>query len=597
MKTKSKRILACAMSGLMVAGAFAGCSQTDTGTTTAAEQAKQTTAAQKEEATEEVTEAPEIGNISGTVADDGPVKLRLFGQVTSYTGIQPGWMGQILREKFNVELEYINNVNGTFGVLMDQEDLGDIVVWGCYCEDYQTAIDKGLLLDLNKDNLLENHGSYIKANLTDSLDDNMAKSGGVCYGFNGSCSAENSVNAEDLFQEFDVRWDLYNELGQPAVADYDDLLQLMIDMKKLCPVDEKGNETYAFPVFRDWDIYNQAMTISLASAYSGSDFDLFFMKDGATGEVSAVTQKNGPYYEALKFVNALYRNGLVNPNAKQEDYTVVSDDVKAGRYLMSPTDYLGRDLYNTDEHIAENKMMLPIMPSEAKMPVRCSNTVGNRGIFTIGAKTEHAELCMEILNWLATPEGTLTIIYGPRGICWDVDADGYLYLTDLGRTYNLEDRYTEITYDDIISIYGEGILMLNANVWSYSSQIPSDTAGLDLAEGQSYYFGRWKNEQGEASCDLEEAWRTYAGCNSVDEYILKNDNSLYMPYHEYIQLPESGDIASKYEAVGKVVVDGSWACIYADSDEKFEELFDKMAADADAAGLEECYQYIVESFK
>ncbi|MCR5743231.1 MAG: extracellular solute-binding protein [Lachnospiraceae bacterium] len=590
MKTKSKRILACAMSGLMVAGAFAGCSQADTGTTTAAEQAKQTTAAQKEETTEEVTEA-----LPETVSHDETVTLTVFCGLGGYRGIQPGWMGQILEEKFNVKFDYVLDYERIQLFLMNQQDLGDIVVWGDYDEDYQTAIDKGLLLDLNKDNLLENYGSFIKANLTASLDDNMARSGGVCYGFSGNNALENSVDYYDgTFIRWDVRWDLYNELGQRAVADYDDLLQLMIDMKALCPTDSEGNETFALPIHSEFDDYYLTNAVLLAKAYAGVDFKDYAVYSGITGEYSNILAEDGPYYEALRFLNALYRNGLINADAKDLNYLDVKDQLLAGRYLMSTVYYLGGDVYNTDEHIADNKMMLPIMPSDARGIVYCDKTVGDGGVFSISAKTEHKELCMEILNWLATPEGTLTIIYGPRGICWDVDADGKLYLTDTGRACR-NDMNTEITYNGVTYPFREGLLMINNNIWKYSSLIPSDTLDLNLAAGNTFYCESWDNEQGAASCDLEESWRTYSGCKNSEEFILKNDNTVYIPYSGYIAVPDSDVLASKYETVGMIIADGSWECVYADSEKKFEKLFDKMTADAYAAGLQECYEYCIDN--
>ena len=47
-------------------------------------------------------------------------------------------------------------------------------------------------------------------------------------------------------------------------------------------------------------------------------------------------------------------------------------------------------------------------------------------------KTQYPELCMEIINWLATPEGRMTSEYGLKGVTWDYDQNGKI-ITDLGK--------------------------------------------------------------------------------------------------------------------------------------------------------------------
>ena len=39
---------------------------------------------------------------------------------------------------------------------------------------------------------------------------------------------------------------------------------------------------------------------------------------------------------------------------------------------------------------------------------------------------------MEIINYLATPEGRMTMEYGPKGYTWDYDDQKHAYLTDVG---------------------------------------------------------------------------------------------------------------------------------------------------------------------
>ena len=55
--------------------------------------------------------------------------------------------------------------------------------------------------------------------------------------------------------------------------------------------------------------------------------------------------------------------------------------------------------------------MYCMKPEEAKPIVYGMNTQGGDRITTIGAKTEYPDLCMEIINYFATPEGFMTYKY------------------------------------------------------------------------------------------------------------------------------------------------------------------------------------------
>ena len=60
-------------------------------------------------------------------------------------------------------------------------------------------------------------------------------------------------------------------------------------------------------------------------------------------------------------------------------------------------------------------------PEEAKPIVYGMNTQGGDRVTTIGAKTEYPDLCMEIINYFATPEGRMIYQYGPKGETYNSD--------------------------------------------------------------------------------------------------------------------------------------------------------------------------------
>ena len=53
--------------------------------------------------------------------------------------------------------------------------------------------------------------------------------------------------------EWDLRWDLYKELGYPEIKNLDDMVDVLAQMKELCPTDDNGKTTYGVSLFADWD--------------------------------------------------------------------------------------------------------------------------------------------------------------------------------------------------------------------------------------------------------------------------------------------------------------------------------------------------------
>ena len=207
MKTLTKRIIAFVLISVMLCGMLAGCSG----------------------------------------SKDSTITLTVFSELANYSGEQVGWIAKMLKEKFNVVLNIIPSTDGVYETRMESGNLGDIVVWGSDGENYTRAMQAGLLYDWNEDDLVKEYGPYIYANMQAALKKNASISEKVTgkptvYGFGHNVAGSNGDHAS-FFYTWDLRWDLYKELGYPEVKSLDDLVQVLADMKKLCPTDENGNET------------------------------------------------------------------------------------------------------------------------------------------------------------------------------------------------------------------------------------------------------------------------------------------------------------------------------------------------------------------
>ena len=519
---------------------------------------------------------------AGGSSSDDPITLTVYSQRANYSGEEIGWSAQILLDKFNVKLNIVPDDDGVFETRMENGDLGDIVVFGSDT-DYKEAVDQNMLYDWNEDDLLADYGSYIKENMSAALDKNADISGGNVYGL-GMDVAQNADEHQSFFYTWDVRWDLYKELGYPEVNDWDDLVDLFTQMKEICPTDDNGNPTYAVSLWPDWDGDLVMYVKSTATAYYGYDELGIGLYDPETGDFHGALEDNSPYLTALKFYNKLFQAGLVDPDSMTATYdTAVTEKTKNGGTFFSIFNYSGCLAYNTDEHTSAGKMMCSLVPTEASPIVYGLNPQGsNAGIWAIGANCEYPELCMEILNWLATPEGRMTSEYGPEGDCWYYDENGNTYFTEIGKACQLDSK-TEMT-GDYSGTFKDGMFQFSCTTWNLDAENP------DSVEGETFNDTSWASEQTDASCDIEQDWRDYTGCNSTDEY-METTNYKVSPGSSYSTSKKSDELKTTWEQVSTCIKEGSWNAMYASTDEEYEQIVAQMIEDAKSYGYDECVEW------
>lgn len=108
-------------------------------------------------------------------------------------------------------------------------------------------------------------------------------------------------------------------------------------------------------------------------------------------------------------------------------------------------------------------------------------------IYTIAAHSEHKELALKILNWLVAPDTVLMSLYGPRGVCWEVDDEGYYYLTDTGYKLKMGERVDlGAEYGGITSLWDYTVLSIGVSWVNFDAlTIP------DSLYGETYDWRSW----------------------------------------------------------------------------------------------------------
>ena len=522
------------------------------------------------------------GNEDGSLAEilpEEPVTLEVYSQLSGYQGEQQGWFAQILAEKFHVKLNFIYDGSDDFYERQAAGgSLGDIVIWGTDSDQYHSAIEDGLLLDWEKDGLLEKYGVYMKAHMEKAFHKNRKNSGGNIYGFGYDVAAERGEYG-DFDYHPDIRWDLYEQIGKPKVKELEDYVGVLKQMKEICPVSDSGKETYSVSLFGDWDGDMMMFAKSTCTNFFGQDEFGVGLYDVNDGSFEGCLEKGGSYERVLRFYNELYRNGLLDPESRTQGYDGCVQDYQDGAAFFCIFGWLAAPQYNTVSHTADGKIMLPLAAENQNTIVYGLNENGGNRLWTIGAKTKYPELVMALMNWLCTPEGRLTQEYGPKGVGWDYDLEKNTCLMDLPADTVEDDR--KMPEDSGYSgTWTEGVPQFNNTTWTLHTVNPE-------SNGQTYASSTWPNVLCAEVSEVEQRWSDENQAANAKEYLSGFGYSIARP-NTYTAGLKSSELGEKWGRVTEIIRNGSWDAVYAETEREFEQILKKMYKQAQEAGYADC---------
>lgn len=588
---KLRRVIA-GITCMAMIGSLAACGERTEGDSTATNSAEETTAAADDSAedgdsadtsaegdessAETVAEAATDNEaVAQKLADlygDETIELTIYSQLANYSGKLTGWFATLMKNMYNCEITIIPDSEGMFDTRMESGNLGDIVIFGSNGEQYQRAATSGMLFNWEDEGLLDEYGSYCRDNMPYALENNKNFNAtlGVddaIFGF-GHNVASSTEDHEAFFYTMDLRWDLYKQLGYPEVKTIDDLNDLFVSMKEICPTDENGNETYAISMWPDWD-GNMVMYIkAFATCYWGYDEMGFGLYDVENGTYHDALEEGGPYLTALKFFNKLYQEGLIDPNSMTQTYDQMSEKVQAGGVFFSIFDYAGSSLYNSETHLSEGKGMYPLVPDDATPLCYGMNVLGGNRIWSIGANTEYPELCMAIINYLCTPEGYTTYWYGPKGLCWDYDEDGNTIFTELGETAYADRKGTIMPDEWGGGSFNDGTFQANNTTWSRDATNPESA-------GDTYNCDNWISRRTDTDYEMLKDWREFTGVYNSQEYLDAKNHKVSLAT-SYTESDKSDELKLIWEQVKTCIVSYTWKAVYASSDEEYDSIIAEM---------------------
>ncbi len=528
------------------------------------------------------------------------ITVDVFDSQANFQGIQTGWFAQIVKEKFNMELNIIApNVAGGGDTLYQTRsangNLGDLIITNADSSRLADMVEAGLIYDMSEDIEDEEYlQQYMEAIENCSA---LANEDGVWavpseisnQSATDPCDATEPTNAASL------RWDAYAAIGYPEITDLDGLLDVLEEMQEAVSESDSGKQTYALSLFSDWDgdMMQNADGITGLYGYTNMGFALG-KSDGS--DIQSLLDEDGIYYQALKFFYEANQRGLVDPESTTQNYDTLASKYADGQILYSLWPWLGSSQYNTESNTSEGKGFATAIIDDSECSTYGSMPYGKTSCaIMVGSSAQDPERMVDFINWLYSPEGIAaqgvgsSTTAGPEGLAWEI-VDGEPVFTDYGVTVLVnKETDTEVPEEWGTGTWEDGMSALNFKAVGL--------VDVDEETGICYNYQKWEDYEERTSTALTEDWSEHNDGAAYGIEALENAGKLLVIAGSNYSTPEySTDVSTIKEQCKQTIVDYSWQMVFASDDETFESLFEEMVTTAKGLGFDQVYEVDYQNF-
>lgn len=575
----TKKILACLLAIVMILSLVA-CSKTET-------PAADKPAADAPAADKPTADAPAADDAPAGIDHSELYTIEMFNTYANYMGIQPGWYGKVIKDKFNIELNIIApQVAGTGDTLYQTRsaagNLGDIIVQ-----------PKARMVDCQKAGLLADMTPYIddcvnlqKLSVAYEAMKPMFDDPNGLYAIPGRVSnadaskaAGRGVNPE---QGIFLRWDAYMNAGAPEIQSLEgDFVELMYRLQDENPTNKNGDKVYAFGAFPDWDGSTVRAAREMLFLYGYNSAQGYYWMNADGSDVVNLLDDDGIYYRWLKIYNKAYRDGYFDPDSSTQTWDMIASKAKDGRILFSWWTFLGSNIHSVGFNPDEQYGYGWVETKDTLVANVGYNKYGLEGnAYAMGSAAKYPERIMEFMDWLASEEGVLYNNGMVEGVTYEM-VDGKPVLTEFGLD----------TSDDKVAPDSMG-----GGDWSDGScQINYPLVHVDdeisLLGGSTGNTGLWESTLATQTNAYSLQYQELNGTYSPLEKLAANNQLSVIPGVDYSAPADPSDIQTMRTQLSELTKTAGWQMVYAADDAEFEAIWAEMKATLPDFGLEEVNAY------
>ncbi len=519
------------------------------------------------------------------------MQIEVYDAAANYQGLQTGWFDKVVKDRFNIDLNIIApQVAGDaiYQTRTSSGNLGDIVLLDSV--DFADCVKAGLIKDITADlpNYSNLNGYIDQINVYNSgLEGNSGQIFGIPTQMMNT--SPTSYSEDVIYSSPLLRWDYYSELGMPDIKDLDGLIDVLGQMQKAHPTNEAGDPCYAVSLWPDWDnndnMLGIANVVQLTTWYGEKIKDSAILKaDGKT--FVPLTDKTATYYKMLKFLNNMYKAGLVDPDSGTQDWNAACAKMSAGQVnLFWYSWQVG--FWNSQDRLTNGTAMIFVPVDDQNYYADADSYYGSGRVFGVGSGVDDAKYktIMEFLDWYASPEGLEYEHCGIPDFTYTVGADGkFTAINDNALMDNLPvpEEYGGAGYSDGNNQINEWIVKATS---------------IDPNTGETYAKDYWSSWKEATMTQMKKDWAAKFGAAEPAEWMKKNNKLVISPNVAVSLVSDTADISVVRKQCGESVKDYSWKMIFADDDAKFDAMWDEMTATLDGIGFQDLYKFDCEKWQ
>lgn len=489
--------------------------------------------------------------------------IRVYDTQSEYRGMQTGWYAKILKDRFNIRLDYLDTDDP------ENLKLADLIV--CSGEEYDPAKLKaeGRLLDM------EPYLEKVSSAAGEILDYRDAfrewnEEGIYVLPTRLSRLSEDTPSEENLpLYGIFLDWEAYEAAGMPPVRDWEELLGALEKMK------QPGREGIVLCNDEDMGLVEQVSYLMGAFGYERYGF-LYYEPE--TRETCGLLEEDSPYFEGLLLLKEAYDRGLLAKASYKLSYEEMKKAYEQKKVLVSVL----------LESEAAGYELAPM--EELKVVSHGCRPSGSLDTFAaMGAGTQEPQRTAELIGWLYSTEG---IMYsgtatglkaaGPKELTWTME-EGNPVLTDFGRQV-LADGQT--VNAEVPQEWGGGLWLDGSCHLSLQPVVSVEVT----PSGFTYNYTMWDTVIGQYGT-ADESWKEYMEVQTPVEYLMEHNNLAVIPSYvdNYVEkhVEEPEEIVDKRGSCEKIIVDYSWKMIFSGTEEEYESFRQEMIRKAADLGYEE----------
>ncbi len=516
--------------------------------------------------------------------------IEIYDDAANYHGMQTGWFAQVVKERFNIELNIIApQVAGqtVYSTRTQDGHLGDILILDK--SRFQDCLSTGVLIKDISAELPKYEYLYAYKTQIDSLNQGLGLAEGVYYGIPSEMTDTSpvSITEEEIYSSPMLRWDQYTAVGRPEIKDLDGLLDTLKLIHDKFPTNEAGDPAYPLSLWADWDgndnMIGIANVVQLTTWYGEKIKQSAILK--ADNTFTTIYDKNASYYKLAKFLFKANQMGLVDPDSGTQDWNAVCAKMSNGQtQLMWYSWSLG--FWNSQERLDNGTGFIFVPVKDQTYYADADPYFGTTRVFAIGQKVEGEkyERIMEFLNWYASPEG---MTFEHAGI------EGLNYIIEDGKCVPYKDNALMDNLP-VPEAYGGGGYQDGNNA---INQWIGHSMNMNPATGERYAQKFWSSYKAKNMTEMKKEWMAHFDATDPVDYMKKNNVLLASPNVSVALQTDTNDIAMKRVDVNKVLCQYTWQMIFAETEEDFDALWDQMIKKMDGFGYQELYKFDCENYQ